>query len=213
VRIAVVGGGVGGLAAAARLACLGHTVTVLEAEAAVGGKLGELVRDGFRFDTGPSLLTMPAVFRELFAATGGWPDDLVLRQLDPIAHVAFADGSTLDTSSDLDVMCARVEALRRGNGEQWRAFQTRAQRIWRASQTPFLETAVRGPRTLAALTVRHPADLAALAPGRSLARTRGAHPRPWPRSRTWSRPSAVGTSRADCAGSRTRCCSGASRSG
>src|SRR5205085_2300102 len=69
----VIGAGVGGLAAAARLAAAGHTVTVCERAGTVGGKLGLLVRQTaagvFRFDTGPSLLTMPHVFAELFAAT------------------------------------------------------------------------------------------------------------------------------------------------
>ena len=65
----------GGLAAAARLAALGHAVTVCEAADEVGGKLGLVVHEQpgvgtFRFDTGPSLLTMPQVFRDLFAATG-----------------------------------------------------------------------------------------------------------------------------------------------
>src|SRR5438067_11679992 len=70
-RVVVIGAGVGGLAAAARLAAAGHTVTVCERAGTVGGKLGLLVRQTaagvFRFDTGPSLLTMPHVFAELFA--------------------------------------------------------------------------------------------------------------------------------------------------
>jgi phytoene desaturase len=166
--IVVVGAGVGGLAVAARLACNGHRVTVLEAQDTVGGKLGVLERDGFRFDTGPSLLTMPRVFENLFAATGGWPEGLVLLRLDPIARCRFADGSTLDTTDDLDEQCRRMEALRTGNGDDWRAFQERARRIWKASQTPFLESALHGSRTLAALTLRHPGDVATLSPGRSL---------------------------------------------
>ena len=58
-RVVVIGAGVGGLAAAARLSSAGHEVTVCEAQPTVGGKLGTYERDGFRFDTGPSLLTMP----------------------------------------------------------------------------------------------------------------------------------------------------------
>ena len=58
-RVVVIGAGVGGLAAAARLSALGHDVTVCEAQEQVGGKLGLYERDGFRFDTGPSLVTMP----------------------------------------------------------------------------------------------------------------------------------------------------------
>lgn len=70
-RVVVIGAGLGGLAAAARLAALGHQVTVCEAASTVGGKLGIFQRDGFTFDTGPSLLTMPGLLSELFAATGG----------------------------------------------------------------------------------------------------------------------------------------------
>lgn len=166
--VVVVGAGVGGLAVAARLACQGHQVTLLEAQDTVGGKLGVYERDGFRFDTGPSLLTMPAVFEDLFNATGGWPPELVLERLDPIARYRFPDGSTLDLTDDLDEQCRRMEALRPGNGEEWRAFQERARRIWKASRTPFLESPLRGSRSLASLTLRHPADLATLAPGRTL---------------------------------------------
>src|SRR6185437_15305774 len=95
-RVVVIGAGVGGLAAAARLAALGHDVTVCERSERVGGKLALVERDGFRFDAGPSLLTMPFVLEELFAATGGPPGDAVrLRRLDPIAHYRFADGTEL----------------------------------------------------------------------------------------------------------------------
>jgi len=75
--VVVVGGGMGGLAAAARLAVAGHRVTVLERAAACGGKLGTFTRDGFTFDTGPSLLTLPSVYRDLFEATGADLDELV----------------------------------------------------------------------------------------------------------------------------------------
>ncbi|GMA89132.1 hypothetical protein GCM10025868_43820 [Angustibacter aerolatus] len=69
-RVVVVGAGMGGLAAAARLSAQGHEVTVCEQADVVGGKLGWFERDGFGFDTGPSLLTLPAVYRDLFLKTG-----------------------------------------------------------------------------------------------------------------------------------------------
>ena len=163
----------GGLAAAARLATLGHEVTVCEASDDVGGKLGLITTDvpglgTFRFDTGPSLVTLPHVFRDLFADTGGQPDDLALTPLDPVARYRFADGSGFDATSDLDRMCARLDALRAGNGEDWRRFCARAERVWDASREPFLESALHGPSTLASLALRRPGDLAAIAPGRSL---------------------------------------------
>ncbi len=167
-RIVVVGAGVGGLAAAIRLARLGHAVTVLEAAETVGGKLGVRERDGFRFDTGPSLLTLPAVFRELFDQTGGWPAELELQRLDPVLRYRFADGTGFDATDDPAVLHARLEALSSGAGDDWAALLERAQRIWKASRTPFLESALHGSRSLAALTLKHPGDLATLAPGTSL---------------------------------------------
>ncbi len=68
--VIVVGGGAGGLATAARLSVKGHRVTLLEQSPRVGGKLATYRRDGFAFDTGPSLFTLPAVYRDLFLKTG-----------------------------------------------------------------------------------------------------------------------------------------------
>src|SRR5262249_22254425 len=68
--IIVVGGGLGGLAAAIRLAARGRRVVLLEKNERVGGKLNLIAEEGYTFDTGPSLLTMPWVLRELFAAAG-----------------------------------------------------------------------------------------------------------------------------------------------
>ena len=167
-RVVVIGAGVGGLATAARLASQGHDVTVCEASEVVGGKLGLLERDGFRFDTGPSLVTMPYVFRDLFEATGGWPDDLTFERLDPIARYRFADGTGFDAVDDLDRFCAHLEAWSPGSGTDWRSFTARAGRVWDASRVPFLESPLDGPGTLARLALRRPQDLAAIAPGRTL---------------------------------------------
>jgi phytoene desaturase len=173
-RVVVVGAGVGGLACAARLAALGHQVTVCEAAVDVGGKLGLVEHavpgvGGFRFDTGPSLVTMPQVFRDLFDDTGGWPADLALEPLDPLARYRFSDGTLLDATSDLDDFCSRLDAvLRPGSGDDWRGFMARAGRIWEASRGPFLESPLDGPRTLARLVTRQPRDVATIAPGRSL---------------------------------------------
>lgn len=184
-RVVVVGAGVGGLAAAARLAHLGHDVTVCEAAQTVGGKLGLVEADGFRFDTGPSLVTMPQVFRDLFEATGGWPDGLELVPLEPLARYRFADGTTFDASSDLDEHCARLDdALGAGAGDDWRAFTARAKRVWDASRGPFLESPLDGPRTLARLAARQPRDIGAIAPGRSLRALGRRHLRD-PRLRTY----------------------------
>src|SRR5437762_10182567 len=147
-RVVVIGAGVGGLAAAARLAAAGHAVTVCERAGTVGGKLGLLVRQTaagvFRFDTGPSLLTMPHVFAELFADTGDPLESVLdLRPVEPIARYRFVDGTRLDASTDLDRYCARLDgALGRGAGQDWRRLAERAERIWRVVRGPYLESTV-----------------------------------------------------------------------
>src|SRR4051794_27172561 len=129
-RVAVIGAGLGGLAAAARLAALGHEVTVLEQAAEVGGKLGWFSRDGHGFDTGPSLLTLPQVYRDLFAATGSPLDDVLdLVPLDPAAELCFPDGTRVRVPRDPTAVPAAFDAaLGSGAGAQWTALLERAAR-------------------------------------------------------------------------------------
>ena len=168
-RVVIIGAGVGGLASAARLAALGHDVTICEQSSAVGGKLGILEQQGFTFDTGPSLVTMPQVFRELFAATGQPLDAvLTLRPVEPIARYRFADGTMLDSTADLTTFCDTLdEALGEGNGDDWRRFMQRAERIWDATHVPFLESPLDGVRSLLRQAYKV-GDLATIAPWKTL---------------------------------------------
>ena len=96
-KILVIGAGLGGLAAAIRLARAGHTVEVWEKNGEAGGKLKELRIDDFRWDTGPSLLTMPHVLRELFTAAGERLEDhLELVRLDSACRYFWTDGTVID---------------------------------------------------------------------------------------------------------------------
>jgi phytoene desaturase len=136
VRIVVVGAGVGGLAAAARLAFAGHAVTVLEAGEVAGGKAGSFQSEGFQFDSGPSLLTMPWVFEELFADTGA-PLEVELLRVEPVTRYSFADGSTVELSADLPAAIETLEAWSPGSGDDWARFMRTCAAMWRASG-PFL---------------------------------------------------------------------------
>lgn len=169
-KIVAIGAGVGGLAAAARLATAGHRVTVCEAGPTVGGKLGWYERDGFAFDTGPSLLTLPQVFEDLFAATGApLSDVLELGRLDPIARYRFGDGVVVDAFADDDAFAAELGRQLGGTAAaDWTAFADRARRVWAATNETFLERARPGPRGLARLAARRPGDIGLIAPGRTL---------------------------------------------
>jgi phytoene desaturase len=138
-RIAIVGAGVGGLAAGIECARLGHRVVVLEQSAAAGGKCAEVRAEGFRWDAGPSLLTMPHVFAELFAATGRpLADELELRRVEPVTRYAFADGTQVDLSADLAASSEALEALGPGLATDWTRFLGTCAGMWRAA-VPFLE--------------------------------------------------------------------------
>ncbi|WP_222195923.1 phytoene desaturase family protein [Modestobacter italicus] len=168
-RVVVIGAGLGGLAAAARLAAGGHEVTVLEQAPQIGGKLGWYARDGHGFDTGPSLITLPQVFEDLFAATGDpLSTVLPLRRLDPAVAYRFADGTTTAVPGHREAIAARLDAdLGPGSGAQWTALLTRAEAMWRATEQPFLRSPLAGAMTLARLA-RNTADLRTIAPGRTL---------------------------------------------
>ncbi|SFF36738.1 phytoene desaturase family protein [Blastococcus tunisiensis] len=168
-RVVVIGAGLGGLAAAARLTATGHCVTVLEQAHRVGGKLGTYARDGHVFDTGPSLVTLPQVYRDLFAATGAPLEAVVdLVRLDPAVAYRFPDGTGLSVPGTApEIARALTDALGAGAAEQWTALLDRAAAMWRISEEPFLRRPLQGVATLARLA-RNPADVTTIAPWRTL---------------------------------------------
>ncbi|MGL5830463.1 MAG: phytoene desaturase family protein, partial [Angustibacter sp.] len=171
-HIAVVGAGVGGLSAAVRLAAQGHQVEIFEQSADIGGKLGHIKHRGFHFDTGPSLVTLPAVYRDLFATTGApLSECLDLVPVDPAFRYHFPDGTSFDMPnvSRGRVSATLEQALGPGAGAQWLALLDRAERMWAATREPFLCSPLAGWRTLARLSTRF-ADLRTIAPGRTLRR-------------------------------------------
>jgi len=110
-----VGAGLGGLSAAIRLAVRGWKVRVYEQQRIPGGKAGTESFNGYRFDTGPSLLTMPHVFDQLFSEAGrNRSDYLSFVKLDPICRYFWSDGSRLDAPGDLSTL---PEAVREATGE------------------------------------------------------------------------------------------------
>ena len=114
--VIVIGAGVGGLAAAARLARQGLHVTVLEKNARPGGRCDRLSREGHHFDTGPTLLVMPLLYDAEFAVLGASAREMLdLKRVDPTYHLVFDDGQKLALTSDLDTMRAQLESMERGS--------------------------------------------------------------------------------------------------
>ncbi|MFH0176822.1 phytoene desaturase family protein [Streptomyces cacaoi] len=141
--IAVIGAGMGALAAAARLAVAGHRVTVYERTQTYGGAVRRFERDGFGFDTGPGLLPLPAVYRDLFVKTGKEPLEacVELVQVDPSARHVFADGTevALPNASRAGVVAALDTALGAPAGQRWGDFLVRAREAWDRTRRPLLE--------------------------------------------------------------------------
>jgi phytoene desaturase len=137
--VVVIGGGMGGLAAAIRLAKAGVRVTLLEKNQRVGGKLNLWESDGFRFDTGPSLITMPFVFEQLFAAAGeSLAGHVELVRLDPIARFVWPDGATFELRANFADTLEQVRAFSPRDVDGWRAMFERGREIWNLTADLFL---------------------------------------------------------------------------
>ena len=168
-RICVVGAGAGGLAVAARLGAKRHEVIVLEASNRVGGKLHTVRRDGFAFDAGPSLFTLPAVYRDLFLKTGPpLEHEVDLIETEPGFAYRFGDGTELALpGSSVGRTCAAIsEQFGSDAGDSWRTLMGRAADIWRLTRGDVLGTAIDGPRQL--MSLAKPRDLRTVAPWLSL---------------------------------------------
>lgn len=111
----VIGAGIGGIATAARLAKNGFQVTVLEKNDKPGGRCNQIIKDGHRFDIGPTLFLMPEVFAETYAALGETMDDhLDLKRIDPTYKVHFDDGLRLQLTADIGAMQEQLDRVEPG---------------------------------------------------------------------------------------------------
>ncbi|MER6124214.1 NAD(P)/FAD-dependent oxidoreductase [Streptomyces sp. NPDC001795] len=172
-RIAVIGAGMGAMAAAARLAVAGHRVVVYERTETYGGAVRRFTRDGFSFDTGPGLLPLPAVWRDLFVKTGREPleECVELVQVDPSSRHVFADGTelSLPNASRAGAVSEIDAALGGGAGERWGDFLVRAREAWDRTRRPLLEEPLWPNWTVLAEREPYPA-----VPHKKLLRTRRA---------------------------------------
>lgn len=122
-RTIVIGAGLGGLSVAIHLCRAGHNVVVSEANDQIGGRAGLLEERPYRFDTGPSLLNYPWVFRALFSAGGACFEERVpLLHVDPSIRFVWPDGMTFTLSSDLEQLRTEIDRVSPGDTASLMAF-------------------------------------------------------------------------------------------
>jgi len=137
--VAIIGAGLGGLSAALVLSHHGYDVTVFERNEGPGGKAGNLVLEGYRFDTGPSLLTMPSIFDRLFAEVGEDREDhLRFVRLDPITRYFFPDGTRVNAYADPGRFASEMEAKLDIPSQRVSAYLERCRRIYEMAGDLFL---------------------------------------------------------------------------
>lgn len=147
--IVIIGAGIGGLSAAIHLASAGKQVIVLEKNEATGGKMGEVEADGFRWDIGPSVITMRHVFEELFrTASRRLEDYLTLLPLQPLTRYFYPDGSVLNVDADPQATAGRLDRYHPGDGDGYLRFLRYANDIYEATGDVFIYGAPPTWRTL-----------------------------------------------------------------
>jgi phytoene desaturase len=175
VKAIIVGAGIGGLVSAIRLAAAGHQVEVLERNPMVGGKLATLEEGGYSFELGPTLLTLPQIFDEVFRLAGTTlADEVELVRLDPQFRYRWPNGSTFDMPDDPAAAPIALEAFSPGAGSQWQSFAAHAAKLWELSERTFLAGPMNSPLALLS-RARSPLDLARIDGNRTLAKSAAAH--------------------------------------
>ncbi len=128
----VIGSGFGGLAAAVRLGARGYRVTVLERLDSPGGRARVHHQDGFTFDAGPTIVTAPFLFEELWSLAGRClADDVELRPVEPFYRIRFHDGETFDYSGDAEAMRNEIARIAPGDVDGYERFMRASEAIFR----------------------------------------------------------------------------------
>jgi diapolycopene oxygenase len=177
-RVVVVGGGLGGLAAACTLAARGYRVTICDKNPWIGGKAAVLAEQGFRFDMGPTILTIPGVLKRIYAEAGRpLEDHLDLVPLDPQWRSFFTDGSALDLFADVDRMRSTLDdyAPGSGSGTGYGRFMDLSKRLHQLSDDYFFWRNVGGLQDMfdprRGLSVSIVREVLGMRPGHSVAGT------------------------------------------
>ena len=160
----------GGMSAAARLQALGHNVTVIERSSTYGGKLARYQRDGFVFDLGPSLFTIPSIYRDLFDRTGKPLDEAIsIVAPERAFRYQFADGTVvnLPAADPGSIAVALGEALGPAAQKEWLALIKRGSLAWQLTRTPILESPLTGLPDLFKLA-KSPKDIFVIKPWQTL---------------------------------------------
>ncbi len=140
-RAVIIGAGLGGLAAALRLQSRGWQVTVCEASSTFGGKMNRWIKQGYTFDTGPSLITMPWVFADLMEAAGSRLEDhLELVPLHPLSRYVYDDGTAFTYTSSLPDWLRTLEQISTpADRAGFLRFLELGSRLWEVSKQTFLK--------------------------------------------------------------------------
>jgi len=159
---------VGGLVAAIRLANAGRTVAVFERNQVFGGKLAVYERDGFSFDIGPSLLTLPSLLDEVFRLAGtSLKHELDVLRLEPSFRYFWPDASTVTFHDEPLATAEALDAFAPGSGVEYLEYLNRARAIWRTSQRTFFVGDIGSPLSLVR-RMRSPRDFVTIDARRSL---------------------------------------------
>ena len=140
-HVVIVGAGLGGLSAALRLAGAGRRVTILEREQVPGGRAGLLEVGGYRFDTGPTVLTMPELIADALHCVGeDLADRIELARVEPAYRARFADGSSLDVIADVDAMAEQIhDVVGPADAAGYRRFAAFARTLFALERRDFID--------------------------------------------------------------------------
>ena len=137
-NVVIIGAGLGGLSAAIALATEGFKVELIEKNDKVGGKLNILTKDGFTFDLGPSILTMPHIFEALFTAVGkNMADYIEIQKIEPHWRNFFEDGTTIDLTPDAAAMQLQLSKLGANAAKEFANFMAYSQQFTTATEAGY----------------------------------------------------------------------------